>query len=188
MKLYEVNPNTFQGSLGPGLVDSKFWLLTELAKIKDSFNVIYILGSWYGTLGAMIALDPRIDYKKMITVETNKKYLAVGKKFIGMAGGHNVNPMLKDANDLDYRQLYRDSLVINTSCGNIYGVEWFENIPNGALVVLQGRNRDPDAVNQFDSLKEFVNTYKLDNILFSGSKKFKDPETVFESYLLIGTK
>lgn len=188
MKLHEVNPNTFKGSLGPGLIDSKFWLLTELSNIKSTFDSIYILGSWYGSMSVMLALDPRINYDKLINVETKRRYLRVSKKFVQLAGENRVESMLKDANDLDYRQLGTDGLVINTSCGNISGNQWFDNIPQGTLVALQGRNNDPRAINQFDTFKEFVNSYKLTNILFRGIKNFKDPETNFESYLLIGIR
>ncbi len=188
MRLYEVNPNTLKGSLGPGLVDSKFWLLTELSSIKQNFDSIYILGSWYGTMSVMLALDPRIDYDKLINVETNRRYLRTSEKFVRLAGESNIESMLKDANNLDYRQLDINGLVINTSCGNIAGSKWFDRIPKGTLVALQGRNNDPAAANQFDSLKDFVNTYRLRNILFQGQKNFKDPETAFESYLLIGTR
>lgn len=188
MYIFEVNPSTLKGSIGPGLVPSKFWLLTELSKIKDNFDSIYILGSWYGALGAMLAIDPRISYKKLINVETNSRYLRTGQQLIAKAGDPNTVPMLKDANKLDYRQLGVDGLVINTSCGNIKGTDWFQNIPAGTLVVLQGRNNDPGAVNHFNSMKEFVNTYTLNNVLYSGTKQFKDPETIYDCYMVIGTR
>ena len=188
MYIFEINPNTLKGSIGPGMVPSKFWLLTELSKIKNNFDTIYILGSWYGVMGAMIVMDHRLSYEKIINVETNRRYLKTGQNLIAMAGDANTESMLKDANKLDYRQLDTDGLVINTSCGNIPGTKWFQNIPSGTLVALQGRNNDPRATNQFSSLEEFVNTYTLGNTLYSNTKQFKDPETVYDCYMVIGTK
>lgn len=188
MKLQEVNPNTLKGSLGKNLIENKFWAFTELSKIKNKFDTIYILGSWYGNAALMLSIDPRFEFEKIINVEIDRSMLSTSQKLAKLSKENRIEPMLKDANLLDYRQLGSDGLVVNFSCTNIQGNNWFANIPSGTMVLLSGRNNDPGADNQFDSLKEFKNTYPLNKNLFIGTKKFIDPETEYDNYLVIGIK
>jgi hypothetical protein len=51
MKINEVNSLSLKGSLGGNLTENKFWAFTELSEIKNNFDTIYILGSWYGNAG-----------------------------------------------------------------------------------------------------------------------------------------
>ena len=44
------------GSFTRDLVASKVWLLDELARIAPQVGTIYVLGSWYGNLGVLLAL------------------------------------------------------------------------------------------------------------------------------------
>lgn len=188
MRLQEVNPNTLRGSLGKNLIENKFWAFTELSKIKNQFDTIYVLGSWYGNAGLMLSMDPRFEFEKIINVEIDRPMLAVSQKLAKLSNERRIEPMLKDANSLDYRQLGPDGLVVNFSCTNIQGSNWFDNIPDGTMVLISGRNNDPGAVNQFDSLEEFTDTYLISKSLFVGTKEFTDPETDYDSYLVIGIK
>jgi hypothetical protein len=96
--------------------------------------------------------------------------------------------MQKDANDLDYRQLGADGLVINFSTTNIEGSDWFDHIPKGTMVVLKGRNNDEGAVNKFTNLDEFRTKYPLTKTLYSGSLNLQDRTTDYDCYLVIGIK
>lgn len=186
MQINEVNKIDFKGSMGPGLIPSKFWALTMLSKFKKDFDVVYVLGSWYGNTSLLLSMDYRFTIGKIINVETNKSMLKISDQLARLQGYDNIEPMLRDANRLDYRQLNKNSLVINFSCNNIQGQDWFKNIPKGTFILLSGRNNDEQSVNQFENFESFVNNYKLSKTLFAGEKEFKDPETKYNLYLVIG--
>ena len=89
-----------------------------------------------------------------------------------------IEPMVKDANRLDYRQLDQDGLVINTSCHDMENRGWFDHIPAGVLVALQSR----------DDVDDDLSAYDLSRTLYQGSRSAQDPETGYRSLLRIGVK
>lgn len=186
--LTEVNSNTHSGSNGPGLPQFREWALTELKKIKTKFDSIYILGSWYGNLSLMIADDDDIGYDRIFNVELDKEALKTGNEIAKKLGYDFIESMHKDVNELDYRMIGSDGLVINQSCVDIENDQWFENIPSGTMVLLTARNNNPNAVNQFTSLTDMIDRYPLKKVLFAGKKQFEDPETEYQGFMLIGIK
>lgn len=188
MKINEVNSISLSGSFGSNLIENKFWAFTKLSEIKNNFDTIYILGSWYGNAGLLLSMDPRFEFDEIINVEKNKNMLKASDQFAKLQKDPRIKSMHKDANRLDYRRLGPNGLVVNFSCTNIVGRDWFERIPSGTMILVSGRNNDPGAVHKFNSLEEFSSTYPLTKILFSGQRTFEDPETEYDAYLVIGTK
>ena len=184
--LDESSGYTLAGSFTRDLIASKVWLLNELARIAPQVGTIYVLGSWYGNLGVLLELDPVVRYKKLINVETDKKFLQVSRRIHKHLGIDNTEYMLTDANDLDYRQLGPDGVVINTSLTDMPGQAWFDNIPNGTLVAMQSRDHDPG--NAADSTQDITDRFPLSEILYDGELKLHDPETRYTRYMVIGTK
>jgi hypothetical protein len=177
---------SLEGSFTHDLIKSKVWLITELARIAPRVGTIYVLGSWYGNLGVLLALDPVIKYKKLINVETDKKFLQASERIHDRLGMGNTEYMLKDANDLDYSQLGRNGVVINTSLTDMQGQAWFDNIPEGTLVVMQSRDHDPgDAAY---STQDIIDRFPLSEIIYDGELKLQDPETAYTRYMVIGIK
>jgi hypothetical protein len=174
------------GSFTHDLIKSKVWLLTELARIAPEVGTIYVLGSWYGNLGVLLALDPVIQYKRLINVETDQKFLQTSKRIHDRLGMSNTEYMLKDANNLDYRQLGRDGVVINTSLTDMPGQAWFDRIPAGTLVVMQSRDNDPG--NAAHSTQDIINRFPLNEIIYDGELKLQDPETQYTRYMVIGIR
>ena len=187
MRFDEVSPNTFQGSLTKDLLLSKTWLLSILSDISKEYSVVYILGSWYGQTSLMLIAD-NFNIEKIVNVDVDRKTLAAGQK---MARAFRVDDrivlMNHDANKLDYRRLDNNGLVINTSCNDIKNRGWFDNIPKGTLVVLQGRN-NTQATNRYNSLEGFKDSYSLSNVLYQDQITLEDPETEYQRYMVIGLK
>ena len=177
---------SLEGSFTPDLIKSKVWLLTELARIAPQVGTIYVLGSWYGNLGILLALDPIIKYKQLINVETNQKFLQASERIHNHLGMGNTEYMLKDANDLDYRQLGPDGVVINTSLTDMPGQTWFDRIPEGTLVVLQSRDNDPG--NAAHSTQDIIDRFPLSEIIYDGELDLQDPQTEYTRYMVIGVK
>jgi hypothetical protein len=184
--LTESSGYSLAGSFTHDLIASKVWLLQELARIAPQVGTIYVLGSWYGNLGVLLALDPVIQYKKLINVETDRQFLQASKRIQAHMGMNNTEYMLKDANDLDYRQLGRDGVVVNTSLTDMQGQSWFNRIPEGTLVVLQSRDHDPG--NAAHSTQDITDRFPLSEVIYDGELKLHDPETEYTRYMVIGIR
>ena len=178
MRLFEFSPLTLQGSFSRGLIFNKLWLLHELKKIKDQFSTIYILGSWYGNMSLLLSRSD-IEFEHIVNVDSNAQVVKTGQRIAKkMNISDLIEPMIANVNNIDYRQLDNDGLVINTSCHDMKNTGWFNHIPEGTMVVLQSRT-DVD-----DDLSD----YKLSKILYQGSCRLQDPEKKYISILKIGIK
>jgi hypothetical protein len=184
--LDESSGSSLDGSFTRDLVFSKLWLMRELARIQPQVSTMYVLGSWYGNLAMFLNRYPMVRVDHIINVETDQERLDVSERMLDQADAHNVEHMLKDANQLDYRQLDRNSVVVNTSLIDIKGTDWFENIPPGTLVVMQARDQVDNE--QFDGPADIEQMFPLDQVLYSGSLDLEDPETEYTRFMIIGRK
>jgi hypothetical protein len=184
--LDESSGYSLAGSFTRDLTASKVWLLSELERIQQDFSAVYILGAWYGNLALYMTLEGRIQADKIVLVEKDKKFLFTSKKLLDLANADNVEYMLEDSNKLDYRQLGKAGVVINTSLTDMSGRSWFLNIPNGTLVVMQGRDHDPNK--NFESTQDIVDRFPLSQVLYHGRMQLRDPETEYTRYMVIGRK
>ena len=188
MRLQEISPNTVKGSWTSDLTLRKLWALTELKKIKDSFDTVYILGSWYGNASIVMSLlKKHIDFDHIVNVDSDADVLNHSKELIKKLGiNTSIEFMNADANELDYRQLGNDGLVVNFSTVDINGDDWFRNIPNGTTVLIQAR--DQVEPSKFNSEEDLEKAFPLSKTFYKGSKEFQDPETKFTSFMIIGQK
>ena len=185
-EITESSGYSLEGSFTPDLVFSKYWLMQELAQIQPHISTMYVLGSWYGNLALFLTRygEPQVDH--IINVETNKEFLTTGQQLLDKFGADNVEYMLKDANDLDYRQVDDRSVVVNTSLTDMEGRAWFDNIPAGTLVALQGRDQDPNR--NFHSAEDIQKRFPLSQVLYAGSLDLEDPQTEYTRCMTIGIK
>lgn len=185
-EIIESSGYSLEGSFTPDLVFSKYWLMRELARIRPSISTMYILGAWYGNLALFITRydQPHVDH--IINVETDPGFLRTSEDLLRRFGADNVEHMLKDANDVDYRQLGSDGAVVNTSLTDMPGRAWFDNIPPGTLVALQGRDHDPNR--NFRSTDDITRRFPMSKVLYAGSLDLEDPETEYTRHMVIGIK
>lgn len=183
--LEESSGFSFEGSITDDLLISKMWLCKTLQALgHKNFSTVYILGSWYGNM-ALIFDRMGMTYDKIINVDINKEWLSSSKDLLNKAGVKSEF-MLKDANKLNYQQVDKNSLVINTSVPDIKGNNWWANIPKGTLVALQYRDNIPEQ--KYSSLKDFTNDYSMSRLEFSNKLSLEDPETKYTRFMIIGTK
>lgn len=183
-ELNEISPPTFKGSLTPDLLTSKIWLCNNLKKLgKTKFSTIYVLGSWYGSMSVVLGRCG-IDFKKVINVDADKKHIEISDKLL-TALDINHQCMHKDANTLNYKQLDKNSLIINTSLNDIKGTDWFDRLPEGTLVAIQSRN---NANGVYDTIEEMDQEFFLSDTLFLDEITLEDPETQYQRFMKIGVK
>jgi hypothetical protein len=147
---------------------------------------MYVLGSWYGNLALYNTLQPMIGVDRIINVEINPERLAQSQRMLDSVGAGNVEHMLKDANDLDYRQVGQGGAVVNVSLTNMADDQWFERIPPGTIVVLQARDQDPGE--QYTGTQDILDRFPLSRVLYKGTLDLQDPETDYQRYMVIGIK
>jgi precorrin-6B methylase 2 len=184
--LEESSGYSLAGSFTHDLTTSKVWLMQELARISPRVGTVYVLGSWFGNLSLYMALMPMFKHGLVINVETDSKMLKQSARMLDRLGADDVEHMLKDANDLDYRQLGQDGVVINTSLTDMPGRDWFRNIPKNTLVVMQARDHDPGR--QFSSTQDILDRFPLSTVLYEGELDLEDPETEYTRFMVIGRK
>jgi hypothetical protein len=185
-KVNESSGYSLKGSFTPDLIRSKVWLLKELGELVRKIDTVYILGSWYGNLALYMHLQPTFDYEKIINVEKDQDMLDQSRRMLDRVGAEGVEHMFKDANDLDYRQLGDNGLVVNTSLTDMPGTKWFENIPAGTLVAMQARDQDPGE--PFASPDDIVDKFPLSQVYYTGTRSLQDPETEYQRFMVIGRK
>jgi len=185
-EIVESSGYSLAGSFTPDLVFSKLWLMRELAMIKPRISSMYVLGAWYCNLAILLNQFQKPQVDVVINVETNREFLRTGQKILRKFGADNVEYMLKDANDIDYQQVNRNSVVVNTSLTDMQGREWFDRIPPGTVVALQGR--DHDANRNFHSAQDIQRRFALSKVLYAGGLALEDPETEYTRFMTIGVK
>lgn len=186
VELEESSGYSLSGSFTPDLVFSKLWLMRKLAEIQPRISTMYVLGAWYCNLAILLNQFQKPQVDLVINVEINRKFLRIGQKILQQMGADRVEYMLKDANDVDYRQLDRDSVVVNTSLTDMQGRDWFDRIAPGTVVVLQGR--DHDANRNFHSANDIQRRFTLSTVLYAGGLALKDPQTEYTRFMIIGVK
>ena len=185
-KVNESSGYSLAGSFTPDLTKSKVWLLKELGRIAPELDTVYVLGSWYGNLALYMHLQPTVEYRQIINVETDADMLAQSQRMLDHAGAERIEHMLKDANELDYRQLGDQGAVINTSLTDMPGRAWFEHIPAGTIVVMQARDQDPGE--QYHSAQDIIDKFPLSQVYYTGTLDLQDPETPYQRFMVIGRK
>jgi hypothetical protein len=184
---------SLEGSYTDDLVISKLWLAHKLGQILkkqgiDTVPVAYVLGSWYSNMSTILRkTNTPID--QIIDVEKNQSWLKQGQDIQKAMDISGVTPMAADANRVDYRRLGKPGLVINASTNDIADQGWFDHIPAGTIVALQGRDAvSKGAEHSYDSPDSLLEIYPLETVLYKGSKALKDPETEYTRHMVIGIK
>jgi hypothetical protein len=191
--LEESSGYSLAGSYTTDLILSKIWAVRKLQRAMDRLGIdeiatAYVLGSWYSNMSTILRRS-HVHIGKIIDVEKNEKWLRQGRAMQQSMNIDGVAYMKADANQIDYRQLQEPGLVINTSTTDIPDHGWFDHIPNGTLVVLQGRNNVlPGAEHSFDSPDQLLELYPLEKVLYQGKIKLEDPETEYIRSMVIGIK
>lgn len=182
--MVEVNKDAFSS----GQVGSKIWLCEELERTGWSSNLTYIYGGWYGITAFLLLSRGKFQVGKIRSLDVdptcepvadmiNENWVWQDWKF---------KAFTQDCNN--YEGQYGD-LVINTSTEHFDSMDWFDNLPKGTNVVLQGNNMPhDDHIVHSSTIEQFKTKYPLKTYQYQGEKKFVYPEWEFTRFMIIGTK
>jgi hypothetical protein len=183
----EASPSTLAGSFTPDLVTSKTWLCNHLKKELDgrSAGDIYILGAWYGNMGIFLQ-QAMIDFDRLIMVEINPRRLATARQLLEpLYSAGRLKLILGRAEHIKYPN--KNITVINTSTNDMSRA-WLLRVPAGTLTVMQGRDNLENPQVQTDRASVFYQKFPLENTVYWGQRRLRDPETRYTRFMKIGYK
>ena len=173
-----------------GQLQSKLWLVSELKKLDVDLGTVFLCAGWYGTLATMLFesgitvekirsfdIDPTcVDiaevFNKPWFVE-NWKFKSITQNIFDINYTEHTWKYWSNANNrMSYPINDVPNTVINTSCEHIENFkEWYDKIPTGVLVILQGNDyyEVDEHVNCSADIDEFSSKAEMTTVLFSGT-------------------
>ena len=170
-----------------GQITSKLWLCQELENLKWTSKNTHVYGGWHGLLSFLLLSREKFQVERiesfdfdpsceMIANLINENWLTQGR----------FKAYTEDCNS---PMLGMPDLILNTSTEHFSSLAWFDKIPKGTRVALQGNNMPhDDHVVHSNSLTDFADQFKLADVAYSGSRDFKYPTWSFTRYMIIGTR
>lgn len=169
LKSFVVNEITWdEDCFSQGQIKSKMWLLEELKKLKLDLGTVFLCAGWYGTLATML-FESKIKVDKIRSFDIDESCVEVAEIFNKpwFVDEWKFKSITDDIMNINYDkhvwQFWSNKnnrmsrpitdvpdTIINTSCEHIHDFEsWYDKIPNGKLIILQG--------NDYFELNEHVN-------------------------------
>lgn len=158
LKFFEVNEILFnQDCLSAGQIKSKLWLVEELKKLDINLGTVFLCAGWYATLATMI-FESKLNVKEIRSFDNDPSCLKIAEIFNKpwVMQDWKFKPATYDIHDIDYNSFNYSVMrtngteckltsspdtIINTSCEHITNFDkWYNKIPKGKLVVLQGND------------------------------------------------
>jgi hypothetical protein len=171
-------------------IASKRWLVDVLAQsMPRPQGPVWVLGAWYGVLGAMLLDDERLGLSEIVSLDIdpgcapvaerlNRRHVAIGR----------FRTITADMMRLDFASQPRaPGLVINTSCEHLDDVPgWLASLPPGLPLLLQSNDyvREPDHRSCVACLETFKAQAGLSELLYAGAL----PQKNYTRFMLIGRR
>ncbi|MFQ5776035.1 MAG: hypothetical protein ACE5GS_16060 [Kiloniellaceae bacterium] len=184
-------------------IASKKWLLDTLHEtLGGRYGTVYILGGWYGVLGAMLLGDPRYDVELVLSFDIEPHCAPVAERINEThLRRSRFRAVTADVRGIDYADLdggraacrptrgewRRSDLVVNTSCEHMpRTADWYDRIPAGMLQVYQSNDNFacPEHVNCVADLQEFTGQLPMSELYYEGALKRRR----YSRFMLIGRK
>ena len=176
-------------------VQSKLWLVERLERtleehrpIEDGYR-IWILAGCYALANFLIRTRSKIPVLEVRSIDQDPECEVVAEAVnnLWVYRAWEFKAYTADINLLEYKP--RPDVVINSSVEHMRSDEWFNNIPTGTIVCLQGSDMiDDDHVNSMSSIKDLTSKYPLQEQLYEGIKRFEFEDKAFNRVMIIGVK
>jgi hypothetical protein len=179
-----------------GQILSKLWLAENLERVVDHCNLdddlkILAIGGWYGILHFILKARSKLKIKnyRSLDIDPGVGKIAESINETWVWQNWKFKSITDDANIFKYTSEDFNT-VINTSVEHIESNQWFENIPEKSLVVLQSNNMPhDDHLHNHQTLEDFIKSFPLNDILYHGQKLFQyNDENFFKRFMIIGIK
>jgi hypothetical protein len=202
------DPLALQDAFSRGQVQSKVWLVRELAKIKTDFDMVFVLAGWFGQLTHYFDAGG-INYAKARIMDIDPAACEISDKVFNASRltDYKVKSIEYDITDpvklyhsgLEYEvKNYQTGsnftektipdLVINTSAEH-FSEDWFhkfvvKNFNTDPLYVIQSNNLFdvPEHVNCVHSVDHMEKKFPMTRLEYSGEIQLKG----YKRFMLIG--
>jgi len=185
-QIYSVNKNAFSS----GQIGSKLWLCEELEALFDKIDTIWVYGGWYGLTGFLLLSRNNIEIGNIrsLDIDQHCEYVADMINENWVIDNWKFKAFTENCNEIEISDVKPD-LIINTSTEHFARRSWWDNIPEGTTVALQGNNMaHEDHHIHTESLESFIEQFPLTTILYQGEKTFTYPDWSFTRFMVIGVK
>jgi hypothetical protein len=185
-----------------GQMQSKRWLVNELANLDLDLGTIFLCAGWYGSL-ATFMFEANLKIKTIRSFDIDPSCAAIAETFNKSWVMNNwqfkastlditkitypTTHVTHRSNGTSLELVEMPDTIINTSCEHIENFqEWYNNIPMGTIVILQGNNffEIKEHVNCSNTLDEFDNSAKMTKSLYIGELKLDK----YTRFMKIGIK
>ncbi len=182
---------------------SKTWLADKVHEtLGGDFGTIYVLGGWYGVLGAILLHDARFRIGRVLSFDIDPGCAPVAERLNAEhAAADRFRAITADACTLDYQCIDTSpgaagpgngdggarNLVINTSCEHMPSAEaWYGRLPAGISLALQSNDNFDcsEHVNCIEDLTAFKRQVPMSEVLYEGALQRKR----YSRFMLIGRK
>jgi hypothetical protein len=171
-----------------GQIGSKIWLCEKLEETGWTSDLTYIYGGWYGVTAFLLLSRGKFQVNKIRSLDIDPACEPIADMFNEnwVWQEWKFKAFTQDCNNFEGQ--YGD-LIINTSTEHFETKEWFDRIPQGTRVVLQGNNMPhEDHVIHTETVDQFAQEYPLTVYNYLGQKNFVYPNWSFTRFMLIGEK
>ncbi len=192
--------------MSSGQIGSKLWLIQLLERLLVRYRparkpmTVWIYGGWQGALGFMLLCregsDAAVPVSAVRSFDLDQNATDAANalceywvwrewRFRAFTADCNLLEPLRPGEEFGATP----ELVINTSVEHFVSRDWFERIPAGTVVVLQGAGFPHDgAEQQVLSEAQLQERFPLTENWFSGSLHFDYGEWSFDRFMVIGVK
>lgn len=177
-------------------IQSKLWLVQALESVvdehlpteRDGYR-IWLLAGWYATTNFILQTRGRIKILEVRSFDIDPGCEEMADKInnLWVWQAWKFKAHTANINQIEYRP--KPQIVINTSLEHMESNEWFDNIPKGTLVALQGSDMPHDDHHRtFSDIRDFIRKYPLEELYYDGVKRFQYDDYAFNRYMIIGVK
>lgn len=176
-------------------MQSKLWMverleavLLEHRPIEDGYR-IYMLAGWLGLANLLLRIRNKIPILEVRSFDLDPccESLADSVNNLWVFKAWEFKAHTADINELKYSP--RPDVIINTSVEHMTANVWWENIPQGVVVCLQASDmEDDDHVNKISNERQLLENYPLQELLYTGIKRFEFEDKSFYRSMIIGVK
>lgn len=178
-------------SFSHGQIISKQWLIDSIEDYLFENIKILILGGWYNVLGFMLLTKyhNKIGHITNIDIDSNAIMIA-DKLHDAYLFTNKVTNVLNDSSKvMDYEY----DMVINCSPEHMAHDDWFTNIQDNKLVIIQSSDMIDTShpwycVNPNPTFVDFINHYRLKQTYYTDEIDFNYSTYSYKRFMLIGRK
>ena len=185
-----------------GQMTSKLWMCKALekhfgqihkkSKLGTVAPKVAIYGGWYGLLAQLILVRDNwfVSEFRSYDIDPSCQPIADAVNNAWEYTNWRFKAFTQDCNNIPwYKSGWNPDLVINTATEHFDGMVWWDNIPKGTWVALQGCDmHHSDHCMRFTSLDEFSGIYRMEKVLECKELPIQYPEWSFTRFMKIGRK